>query len=143
MAGKPTVAVDFDGTIVENAWPGIGEFNHDAVNALKEIQTFAKIIVWTCRIAPMEPDGITPRSAALVQIEKNKIREKLDEAGLYTAEIWDHSRTPWKPNAAAYIDDKAIRFTGRKGSWRATVEKLRVICKRPDAMMYPGYKEAN
>lgn len=140
---KPVVAIDFDGTIVENAWPEVGEFRPGAVEALKEISKFAKIVVWTCRVAPAEPDGVTRRSPALVAIERQKVREKLDSAGLYDLEVWDHRDKPWKPSAAAYVDDKAIRYTKRRGSWKAIVQKLAAICDEPHAMMYPGYKEDN
>lgn len=138
---KPTVAIDFDGTIVKNAWPELGEFQPGAVDSLKAILKFANVVVWTCRIAPMEPGGIIPRPEFLVQREVNKIREKLDSAGLQQVQIWDHRKTPWKPNAAAYVDDKAIRYNGRKGAWGALVMKLAAICDRPDAMMYPGYSD--
>lgn len=139
LATKPTIAIDFDGTMVTNAWPEVGEWQPGAVDALKAILKFANIVVHTCRIAPMEPDGYTPRPAYLVEAEKQKIREKLDAAGLRTIQIHDK---PYKPSAAAYVDDKAVKYNGRKGAWGAMVMRLAAIASRPDCMMYPGYEES-
>ena len=48
---KPTIyAVDFDGTLCENAWPEIGRPNESLIRML--IRTRAsgdKVILWTCR----------------------------------------------------------------------------------------------
>ena len=42
--------VDFDGTLVENAWPNIGEPKWDVVNKVKKLQSEGHIILlWTCR----------------------------------------------------------------------------------------------
>lgn len=44
------VAVDFDGTLCENAFPAIGAPKQDIINTIKEYQSFGwKIILWTCR----------------------------------------------------------------------------------------------
>ena len=52
MAGKypPILAIDFDGTIVENKFPEIGRLKKDAkwvINKLKEAG--CKIVIWTSR----------------------------------------------------------------------------------------------
>ena len=42
--------VDFDGTLVENAWPEIGEPKWSVVNKVKQLQEQGHIILlWTCR----------------------------------------------------------------------------------------------
>ena len=44
------VAVDFDGTLCENAFPSIGAPKMDVINAIKEYKSYGwKIILWTCR----------------------------------------------------------------------------------------------
>jgi 5'-3' exonuclease len=44
------IAVDFDGTLVENKYPDIGEINREVFDAVLEEQgAGAKIILWTCR----------------------------------------------------------------------------------------------
>lgn len=43
-------AVDFDGTLCENAWPGIGEANTKLIKHLiKRRSEGVKLILWTCR----------------------------------------------------------------------------------------------
>lgn len=43
-------AVDFDGTIVENKFPQIGEIKPGAIETLKALQQLEhKLILWTCR----------------------------------------------------------------------------------------------
>jgi hypothetical protein len=47
---KKIIAVDFDGTIVHNAYPEIGEPKPEVIAALLEEQRRgAKLILWTCR----------------------------------------------------------------------------------------------
>lgn len=44
------VAVDFDGTIVKNVFPGIGEKNKHVIDYMKEVkESGAEIILWTTR----------------------------------------------------------------------------------------------
>ena len=44
------VAVDFDGTLCENAFPKIGKPKHDVIETIKEYQGYGwKTILWTCR----------------------------------------------------------------------------------------------
>ena len=50
---KMIIAVDFDGTIVEHAFPDIGEKKVGAIETLKKWQSKGhKIILWTCRANP-------------------------------------------------------------------------------------------
>ena len=128
---KPSIVIDFDGTLVTNAWPQIGEWQPGAVNALQELTKHAHVIINTCRIAPMQPDGKTWRPPAHVHFEINRIREMLDDQQLYTVEIWTKA---WKPPGVAYVDDRAVRYAGRKGSWKALTPMLINKCA--------GYEEA-
>jgi len=44
------VAVDFDGTLCENAYPEIGKPKHEVIETIKEYQGYGwKTILWTCR----------------------------------------------------------------------------------------------
>ena len=50
MNNKLVFAVDFDGTIVENAYPDIGAPRIDVINKIKELQeNNYEVILWTCR----------------------------------------------------------------------------------------------
>ena len=47
---RKIIAVDFDGCLVADKWPEIGEPVHDTILALqKEIANSARVILWTCR----------------------------------------------------------------------------------------------
>ena len=44
------IAVDFDGTLCENAWPEIGAPNWPVIHHAQSVQAEgAKLILWTCR----------------------------------------------------------------------------------------------
>lgn len=51
MENRPVVvAVDFDGVIVEDAYPKIGKPNTEIIKTLKQLQLYGiKLILWTCR----------------------------------------------------------------------------------------------
>ena len=45
------IAVDFDGTLCEENWPGIGEPKTQMIEYLKELKLQGdKLILWTCRV---------------------------------------------------------------------------------------------
>lgn len=47
---QPVVAVDFDGTVVDNEFPNVGKPKKGALKALKNIVDAGwRIILWTCR----------------------------------------------------------------------------------------------
>lgn len=47
----PIYAVDFDGTLCESEWPGIGAPNKKLIQHLIQRRTEgAKVILWTCRV---------------------------------------------------------------------------------------------
>lgn len=44
------IAIDFDGTLVENEWPKIGKPKIEIINKVKELQAQnVEFILWTCR----------------------------------------------------------------------------------------------
>ena len=101
---KPKIiAVDFDGCLVKNKYPDIGEPIRLTVDALKAEQaTGAKVILWTCR------------AGALLDIAVNWCAEhgiKLDAVNENLPEIieafGDDTR---KVFANKYWDDRAVRM---------------------------------
>lgn len=48
---RKIIAVDFDGTLVENKWPKIGKMKKDVVKRLYDeiFDEKAYVIIWTCR----------------------------------------------------------------------------------------------
>jgi len=120
---KQTLCIDWDGTLVEGKWPDDGDWMPGAVNFLRRYQDKYRIVISTCRTNTIHPSG-DRRDPGLVFVEKEKIRKKLDDEGLTTVELWDYTLTPWKPYAVAYIDDRAVKYPGRSGSWLALEERI-------------------
>lgn len=53
------IAVDFDGTLCENAWPEIGLPRLEVIGYVrKQREQGAKLILWTCREGPKLLDAI-------------------------------------------------------------------------------------
>lgn len=97
------IAVDFDGTLVENRWPDIGPARADILQAaLKAQSEGAKIILWTCRDGKLLDDAVEwCRSVGLA----------LDAINDNIPEVVSHygKRNPRKVTATEYWDDRAIK----------------------------------
>ena len=53
------IAVDFDGTLCEAQWPGIGNANYPVINELiLQKKQGDKVILWTCRTGKMLNDAV-------------------------------------------------------------------------------------
>lgn len=134
----PTIIVDLDGTLIERKWPDMGDWMPGAVEAMR---TFHKagmhIKLFSCRLSPYTPYG-KPRDPTEVATEIQKVRHKLDSAGLSFIDIWT---LPGKPSGAVYIDDKAERYGRNKGSWRAMTEKVLLRLDSYDDDIYPIFRQ--
>ena len=54
-----TIAIDFDGTLVENLYPDIGPPKMDIINrAIEEQKRGSKLILWTCRCNEQLDDAV-------------------------------------------------------------------------------------
>lgn len=49
MIRNAIIAIDFDGTIVEQDYPRIGKLRSNAAEVIKWIYEWAHVIIWTCR----------------------------------------------------------------------------------------------
>jgi len=97
---RPVIACDFDGTLVNHAYPDIGEPIEYAVQCMKYFSTIGcKNILWTCR------NGIQlVQAIAWVydnEIEFLKFNQNIDDIGFYPMP---------KIYADFYIDDRNIGF---------------------------------
>ena len=119
MGNRPVFCVDWDGTCVEEVWPGMGDWLPGAVEALREMTGIGKTVIYSLRCHLYEMDDETPRALHRVSDEVFAIRRKLDEAGLHDIDVYPPSRG--KPPAEFYIDDRAVRFDG---DWRATMSEV-------------------
>ena len=95
------VAVDFDGTLCENAFPNIGAPKEDVIAQVKECKKYGwRIILWTCRNREYLTEAV--EWCKLHGLEFDAVNENLPEVeemfGGYTRKLF----------ADVYIDDKNI-----------------------------------
>ena len=128
-----TVVIDWDGTAVPAAWPEQPqEFMPGFVEAVNRLHDAGlQTLIMSARLSPLEPGSLTERDPALVWGELNYIRRMLDDAGLQQTNIWTG---PGKPTGFVYVDDRAERYHGRPGSWRAMTEKILVRAAQEDPL---------
>ena len=100
---KRVIAVDFDGTLCENAWPKIGEPNTELISQLiEEQQAGAVIILWTCRARRMLQDAV--KWAKDQGLKFDYVNRNAPER---VKAFRNDSR---KISADVYIDDRAAAF---------------------------------
>jgi hydroxymethylpyrimidine pyrophosphatase-like HAD family hydrolase len=105
------IAVDFDGTIVEHDYPGIGKEKLFAFQTLKELEKKgASLILWTFRTGKELDEAVEycrKNGIEFYAINKN-----------YPEEIFDETVSR-KINADIYIDDKNVGgFPGWSAVWQ-------------------------
>ena len=95
------IAVDFDGTLCENAWPDIGPERKDVIRALLARQwNGAKLILWTCRVGSrlkLALEWCQQRGIDFDAVNEN-LSEIVDEFGGDCRKIFAHE----------YWDDRAV-----------------------------------
>jgi len=101
------IAIDFDGTIVEHAYPNIGELKPNVKKTInKWYDAGHKIIIWSCR------DTNTKEEAEdflnINGIKFHTFNENVDAN--------DFNPHP-KVFAHLYIDDRGFRFTDADYNW--------------------------
>ena len=114
---RKLVALDYDGTIVSQAWPDHGKPEPNAAAVIKRLMEKYDVTIFTARIAPFDMEG-RQRSGIEVAKEVKAIDRKLKGMGLPTLPI---HQLPWKIGAAAYVDDKSIEY---RGDWLDVERKL-------------------
>lgn len=107
--------VDWDGTCVDEQWPGMGDWLPGAVESLRTLADDGKTVIYSLRCSEYELDDVTLRPVGAAAREVREIRRMLDEAGLEDIEVFPNDRG--KPHGKYYIDDRAVRF----GSWYSTM----------------------
>ena len=108
--GSMMLVVDFDGTIVDSAYPDIGKPKPGVKEALQELQAEGyRICIFSARNSN---DSDTHKL--------QEMRHALDTYGI-PYDIIDEGKSG-KPIADYYIDDRAIEF---KDDWKAVVERIK------------------
>jgi len=108
------IAVDFDGTIVEHEYPGIGKEKLFAFQTLKELEKLgARLILWTFRAGPELDEAVEycrKNGIEFYAVNKN-----------YPEEVFDETISR-KIDADIFIDDKNIGgFPGWSEIWQMLV----------------------
>jgi hypothetical protein len=118
-----TAVIDWDGTAVPAAWPEQPqEFMPGFLEAVFKLHAAGlHTLIASARLSPLEPGSLTERDPAAVWDEWNYIRNMLDDHGMRETNIWT---LPGKPTGFVYVDDRAERYYGRPGSWKAMTEKI-------------------
>ena len=102
MGRDKVIAIDFDGTIVEDEYPKIGKIKPKALLTIKRlIRSGNTVVIWTCR------------DYGVIQPFINKHFKGIEQLKLYVnenpPELKDHyGNDPRKLGADLFIDDKAI-----------------------------------
>lgn len=129
---RKVIAVDFDGTLFENAWPGIGAPRVNVIAAaLQEQQNGAALILWTCRTG--EALRAALKACEAQGLHFDAVNDSLPE--------WKDSfdGDPRKIGATEYWDDRAVnpdRTPGFPTGEPLTLEQLRHMDEQP--VLYDG-----
>lgn len=95
------IAVDFDGTIVENNYPNIGAPKPSVINAIKAMQKEGhELILWTCR------DGELLDQAIQFLEQQGLHFTKINQDSDYHLNMYEGR--PRKIGADFYVDDRAL-----------------------------------
>lgn len=111
MSEGKIIAVDFDGTIVEHAYPEIGKEMLFAIDTLKELRKRGhRLILWSYRHGKYLEEAVEycrQRGLEFYAVNKN-----------HPDEVWDEN-TPRKIIADIYIDDRNVGgFPGWPEIWQ-------------------------
>ena len=101
---RPSVCIDFDGTIVDHRFPEIGSMKEGVREALKKIHETHYIII----------------SSSRNRFGDNYVEEMEDFLIANNLPYDEIDRGNGKPHADAYIDDRGIRFT----NWKEVVKQF-------------------
>ncbi len=113
-----TIAVDFDGCLCKNKWPGIGEPNWMAIMELKKRKAMGdNIILWTCRNGQALDEAVQwcrEKGIEFDAVNKN-LQSHIDHFGEDTRKIF----------ANEYWDDRAVKITAQQERSAITVSASR------------------
>ena len=103
MAERPTaVAVDFDGCLVTNKWPEMGEPNQTLIESLIVLRYYgAQLILWTNR-----EGELLDQAVAFCKEQGLEFDAVNDNLPSWQAMFGNNTR---KVGADYYLDDKAVR----------------------------------
>lgn len=99
MQKREIIAVDFDGTLCKDRYPGIGEPNMELILLLKQMQKQgSRLILWTCRCGERLEEALY--WCKNLKIQFDAVNENVEEI------IQKYGSDSRKIYADMYIDDK-------------------------------------
>ncbi|MEA5061844.1 MAG: hypothetical protein VB054_00730 [Petrimonas sp.] len=116
------IAVDFDGTIVKDTYPEIGEPMPGAIDTLKKLKKEGyQLILWTCRSGLLLAQAVTYCANMGIRFDAINANPR--------SEVIKWKSDPRKVGADIYIDDRGL---GKLPSWN---EIYKIVHRRvPDAL---------
>lgn len=122
------IAVDFDGTIVENKYPAIGEEIPFAMDTLKMLrQNGHRLILWTCREGQLLDDAVDwcrERNFEFYAVNRDYPEETTDNNPAFTRKI----------KADIFIDDRNLgglpdwgtiyQMITRRQDWHTVIDQV-------------------
>lgn len=109
------IAVDFDGTLCQDAYPNIGEPNLRLIALLQQLQRRGcKLILWTCRCGGLLEEAVA--WCRQFQIQFDAVNENVEET------IQTYGTDSRKIFADVYIDDKCCFPWQEVETYREEVE---------------------
>ena len=129
------IAVDFDGTIVEHEYPGIGKEKLFAFQTLRELEKLgARLILWTFRAGP-------ELEQAVEFCRKNGV-EFYAVNSSYEGEIFDSEGASRKIDADLFIDDRNLGgFPGWGEIYNIINEKIEFRVEGGEVLAYSKLKK--
>lgn len=119
------IAIDFDGTLFEDAYPAIGAPIWPIINLAKKARKNGdRLILWTLREKELLANAIT--ACALVGLYFDAINANLTDE----VEKWKHD--PRKVAADEYLDDRCVELktcASCKHAMRPSAESKLYFCK--------------
>lgn len=118
-----TIAIDFDGTLCEEAWPEIGSPRMDVIkSAIEHKKLGQKLILWTCREGEMLEKALAWCKGCGLEFDavNANLPERIEAYGSDCRKI----------GADEYWDDKAVDYKSAVNSsfiWNAYKKSLHVI----------------
>ena len=123
------IAVDFDGTIVEHAYPEIGKTRLFAFETLRMLQKEHQLILWTYRAGKELNDAVEfcrKNGVEFYAVNRN-----------YPEEVYEEEIISRKIDADVYIDDKNIGGLPDWGEIWHLLNPDEDITKKEQALMNP------
>lgn len=132
------VAVDFDGILCTNEFPGIGKPNYRIISLVRQlIDLGAEVILWTCRCEDelkAAVDWCNDYDIHFCAINDNAPSNKTQYKGVY-------KDPPRKVYADVYIDDHNLEFAGRRASYSENIRDVKILLERQIQLLERQVKE--